>query len=175
MATAIATDLPLFTDQVLVGGFAERRIRSIANEIAMDLLEINDILKNHDVSQNEWLRLATNPLFNEMVAAYRSEWSSAKNTRERVDLKTLLLVESGLETMHALMNDPREPANARVEVFKSLQRGAGIGKNDPGTESVGKVSLTINMGGGQSIKVEQTLPQNQTGLTTTIDEEGFPV
>ena len=60
---------------------------TLAREIAMDIFDIPDILKLHQLSDVEWAKIQENPRFQAMLKSMILEWNSASNTRERVKVK----------------------------------------------------------------------------------------
>jgi hypothetical protein len=138
-------------------GLAENRLRALAKEIATDLFDLPDVLIMFGVSQSEWEKLLATPAFAGMLAEARATWGSALNTRERVDLKTLTLVEEALPQMNRYLHDRNFSDSAKVELFKALQRGAGIGQR---AEGVGggvpgeRVVININTGTDAPITIE---------------------
>ncbi len=140
-------------------GRLEKRLRSIAREIGRDIFPFEDVLRSHNVTDAEWQMLAQNRSFLQMIREERELWNSSLTTRERVDLKTLVMVEEALPAMYELMHAKNEPAAARVAAFTALQKGAGIGVQGVGaTDTGGRVSITINMGDDRQLKLTQELP-----------------
>lgn len=146
---ALAEHRPSFNDVTLL---------KLAREIAMDLNTIDEILKTHEIDANQWETISNSPAFKSLLASEVEAWESATNTAERVRLKSLSFVEEALSEFYARVHDPREPLSAKTEVLKTVSRFAGIG----GTVDTGmvgeKVSVTINLGADQQLKIEKTLP-----------------
>lgn len=149
------TTLPETTTPfVLKFGSEDARLRSLAREIALDILPREVILKNHHISVDDWDRITRLARFGEMLRQERETWGATLNTRERVDVKTLALVEEALPMMYGYLSDARFADNAKVELFKALQRGAGLGQKDMQVATGERVSITINLGNDKTVTVE---------------------
>lgn len=151
------------TKPVVFQGSEETRLRSLARELAMDILPRETILANHDIDHEEWSRIAELPAFASMYRDAVATWASAMNTRERIEAKTLSVIEMSLEEMFARLHDPKELLSSKVALFVALQKGSGIGTREAVvSDDRARVSITINMG--------QDLPDSQREVKT-IDAE----
>ncbi len=141
------------------GGETERKWRGLARELAMDIHEPVDILKRLNISEDEWHRISSNPVFKTMVSQEMEVWGSALNTKERIEVKTLTIIEDTLLEFSARLHDKNEPLSAKVELFKALQRGVGIGQKElvAGGQSE-RVRIVINMGADKQLEVSGELP-----------------
>lgn len=140
----------------------EARWRSVAREIAMDIFELQDILKNHGVEADEWERMSSSRGFTQMLREAIATWTSSLNVRERIEARTLSMLEGSLQELYRAMHDPEFSHNAKVELFKALSKNVGIGiKDAPGGGNLGeRVSITINMGeGGPAVEVKDVTPE----------------
>jgi hypothetical protein len=147
--TAIVERRPSFNDVTLV---------KLAREIAMDIHPIDTILNTHGLDQNQWETISKLPSFQALLASEVEAWQSATNTSERVRLKSLSFVEEALPEFYARVHDNREPLSAKTEVLKAVSRFAGIGTPLDAGMVGEKVSITINLGEDQQLKIEKTLP-----------------
>lgn len=142
----------------------------IAREIAMDLHDLETILKTNHVSFEDWSKLSNNPNFIAVLKDAIAAWQSAGNTHERVKLKTAALVEEWLPEANARAHDRSESLSAKVELMKLLKSIAGMGLGGSGVEGghAEKFSVVINLGGDAKLKFEKEVtPQ----VTTTIEGE----
>jgi hypothetical protein len=147
--TAIVEHRPSFNDVTLV---------KLAREIAMDIHPIDTILNTHGLDSNQWETISKSPSFQALLASEVEAWQSATNTSERVRLKSLSFVEEALPEFYARVHDNREPLSAKTEVLKAVSRFAGIGTALDAGMVGEKVSITINLGEDQQLKIEKTLP-----------------
>ena len=148
---------------------ADASLRSIDKEIACDSFDMGDILKAHSLTLEQFKRIEHTPRFQLYLREALADWNSTANTQERVKSKTAVSVEDMLPTLHSTVLDKTQPLAPRVELFKALMRAAGIGeKSTTGANDAGeKFSVTINLGGENSLKIEKTLPSQ------VIDGEAY--
>lgn len=127
----------------------------LAREIAMDIQELDVILKNHDVDQARWSQIMANPRFRMLLDQQVKEWNNALNTGERVKLKALAAIEEAMPEFFQRMHDPQENLPAKVKILEAFGNIAGLGKNQQGAPGGGgeKFSVTINIGEDQQVKV----------------------
>jgi hypothetical protein len=138
---------------------------ALAREIAMDMVPVEDILKHYEISRDTFEDLLRTTHFQSILAEQVRNWSAAPNTGERLKYKHQGMLEEALPEMFGRLHDRNEPLSAKVELFKALQRGAGMLNTDDGG-SAGKVSITINMGeAGNVTAVTQK-------VTSPIDYDG---
>jgi len=138
-------------------GFNEVIILKLARELAMDIKDPAQIQQAHAISPLEWEQITATPLFLDYYRQAVGEWQSAKNTPERVRLKSLMIVEEALPEFYARMHDPKEPLSAKTEVLKTVSRLGGVGGNVDGTISGEKLSVTINLGADQQVRIEKDI------------------
>jgi hypothetical protein len=123
-------------------------LATLAREVAVDLYSIEDILKRHRITPEQWDRINKHPGFQAMLAGQVQAWHSALNTHERVKLKSAIIVEEWLEEANRRIHDPKENLPAKTEVVKQLGRFAEMGLTNAKVEggSGEKFSVTINLG-----------------------------
>lgn len=132
----------------------------LAREIAMDIQELDVILKNHDVDQARWSQIMANPRFRMLLDQQVKEWNNALNTGERVKLKALAAIEEAMPEFFQRMHDPQENLPAKVKILEAFGNIAGLGKNQQAGPGGGeKFSVTINLGPDQQLKVSAQAPQ----------------
>lgn len=127
----------------------------IAREIAMDIQSVEDILKNHEINEDQWEEIQQNPRFKGYLRGAVEEWQSATNTAERVKLKSMAFVEEALPEFFARAHDPKEPLAAKTEVLKTIAKFAGVGGNVDGAVSGEKLTVTINLGSDNQLRIER--------------------
>lgn len=130
-------------------------MQKVAREIAMDIREIDEILKVHEVTPEQWQEIQNSTIFQSYLRSSMEEWNSSLNTKERVTLKSLAFIEESLPEFFARAHDSDENLPAKVEVLKTIARFAGVG----GPVDVGgvgeRLSVTINLGADKQVKFEK--------------------
>lgn len=123
----------------------------IAREIAMDIRDIEEILKTHGVSPERWNKLKATPRFIALVESEMVAWNGSLNTQERLKLKSACLLEEWLAELNSRLHDPKETLTSKIEGGKLIARLAGAGLNGFGVEGTGgeRFSLTINFSGSK--------------------------
>ena len=129
----------------------------LSRELAMEMRPLEDILETHAVTTAEWDRIKDLPRFQDYLQTMMEEWNSATNTSERVRLKSLAFVEEALPEFYARAHDPKENLNAKVEVLKTVARFAGVGGSVESGNIGDRLSVTINLGADQKLKIEKNI------------------
>lgn len=137
----------------------EVMLLKLAREIAMDIKPLEDVLKTHEITPENWENIQKNPYFQGVLRAEIEAWNASPNTAERVKLKTLAMVEEALPEFYARMHDPKEPLPAKTDVLKTISKFAGIGGSNFDAAMGGeRLSVTINLGSDHQLKIEKQLP-----------------
>ena len=141
-------------------GFEEAKLRRLAREIAMGILDRDEILKLHGITEDDWQDIAVLPAFKTMLTDALAQWQSPLNTPERIVIKAQDMVEDALLAMFKFIHDQGEPANARVDAFKTIAKIARV-DGEPKNGSVGiggdKINIRINIG-TQEVRVDGADP-----------------
>lgn len=121
---------------------------ALAREIAMDIFPISDILKLHQLDDDEWARIQEHPKFKQVLSELVQEWNSASSTLDRVRIKSA----TGLETvLHVYIRDIADsaiPLNQRVEAGRFLAKLGELDGSKVGGGALGsQFSININIGG----------------------------
>jgi hypothetical protein len=145
---------------------------TLAREVAMDIFPLDDILKVHQLSGDDWDELCANPRFKAMLDQMMREWHSAASTPERSRVKAATGVESHIETLIADIGDRGIPLTQRVEAMKFLAR---VGELDGGKQALGAggapFSININIGAQQPIIA--TVAPRIVDITPVIAEDEY--
>jgi hypothetical protein len=140
----------------------DRKMRLVARELAVDIMEPQTIVEKFDLSVAEWDSIIQHPQFKEMLIEEKERWNSSLNTRERVEYKTWQILEDALLKFQEYLHSPSFSDTAKVQLLQALQKQVGIGQRDtnPGAALGERFQITINMGG--EVKVEQDItPQGK--------------
>lgn len=129
----------------------ELELVQLAREIAMDIRDIETVLKDHGIPPERFEKLKSMPRFRALVESEMVAWNGSLNTQERVKLKAASMLEEYLPELNSRLHDPKETLTAKLEGAKLVSRLAGAGLNGFGVESTGgeRFSLTINFSGSK--------------------------
>jgi hypothetical protein len=157
--------MPALTEKLNVEdnvGFEERKLRAIAREIAMDIIDVEVILASHKITPEDFTDIAQSPSFQKLLAEQMEEWNTAQSTRERVEKKTFSMLEEFLPQAWQYLHSPSFGDTAKVSLLQALQKQVGIGLRDAQvSEGSGqKVQITINMSRGNQVKVDADVTPN---------------
>src|ERR1700731_712426 len=97
----------------------------LAREMAVDLREKADILRDYHLSEADYELLTQNLTYARLLSAIVKEWNSVLSTADRIKFKAALAFEDGLETIATRMANPNEPLSGAVETGKLLARVGG--------------------------------------------------
>jgi hypothetical protein len=142
----------------------------IAREIAMDLNDVETILKNYQLTSKDWEKLKADPRFLVLLEAEIVAWNGAGNTHERTKLKAGSLIEEWLLEANQRIHDPKELLSAKTEVVKLLARIAGMGseRTDGAAGGGERFSVTINLGADHKLKFDNTVTPKVIDGTATV-------
>ncbi len=141
------------------GDVTELKLIQLAREIAMDIRPLDEILKTHNLTHDQFEHVARLPRFQSYLESEASSWHGSLNTHERVKLKAAAMLEEWLPELNIRMHDRAENLNAKIEAGKLARDLAGFARNGVGVEGAGeKFSVTINLGQDASLKFEKQLP-----------------
>jgi hypothetical protein len=137
---------------------------ALAREIAMNILPVEDILRLHQLSDEEWQKIQGDMQFQAMLSGLVKEWESADNTRERVKIKAATALEAQLEVYVSDIADNSIPLAQRVEAGKFLARlGQLDGSRDAGIGE--RFSIAINIGSlTREVEVTKTINASVTAI-----------
>lgn len=146
----------------------DTRILRLVRDIAVNLHDIETILKHHQITPETWANIQSNPVFVRLLETETAAWNSAANTHERTRLKAAALVEEWLCEANARLHDKEESLSAKVELGKLLTKIAEIGVVTAGASAAGeRFSVVINLGADQRLQFDKQLPQKVIDVTPT--------
>src|SRR5215207_8361728 len=130
----------------------DRKMRLVARELAVDIMEPETIVKKFDLTVAEWDAIIQHPQFKEMLIEEKERWHSSLNTKERVEYKTWQILEGALIQFQEYLHSPSFSDTAKVQLYMAMQKQVGIGQRDSVQNgSLGeRFQITINMGGDKS-------------------------
>lgn len=140
-----------------VASFNDNDLMKLVREIAMDIRSLDDILASHDVSREAWETYTENPQFQSRLRAACEEWNSAGNTADRVKIKSLAFIEEALPEFYARAHSDGENLAAKVEILKTVAKFAGIGGTVEGGATGERLSVVINLGADQTLRIDKEI------------------
>ena len=118
---------------------------TLAREIAQDIFPLEQVIRLHNLSDEEWLRISVHPKFTSILNDMQREWNAAENTPQRIRVKAQAGLETQLEVLIADCGDPSIPLSQRTDAYRMLARLGDL--DGQGKINVGeKFSITLNIG-----------------------------
>ncbi len=141
----------------------ETKIVAVAREIAIDLNDLETILKRHQITPEAFAKIKETERFKSVLATELVAWHGAANTHERAKLKAASMIEEWLPEAWARLHKNEEALPAKVELAKLITKIAEMGAATPvGPGSGERFSITINLGAGRQIQIEKDVPAMKT-------------
>lgn len=130
-----------------VHGVDQPSMAALAAELGAQLLPMPEILKRFEIDKDTLKALLKDPQFRHMVIDFRREWNSPMSAKDRIKLKSLLMVEDNLLTLHQIFNNANTNPTARLSAFDQMVKLADA---QPKKESDGSggshFHLTLDLG-----------------------------
>lgn len=118
---------------------------TLAREIAQDIFPLEQVIKLHNLTDEEWLRISVHPKFTSILSDMQKEWNAADNTAARIKAKAQAGLESQIEVLITDCGDPSIPLSQRTEAYRMLARLGDL--DGQGKVAIGeKFSITLNIG-----------------------------
>ena len=135
---------------------------TLAREIAQDIFDIEQIVRLHDLSDEEWRKIQAHPRFIAMLTDMQRDWNAAENTRQRVRIKAATGLESTLEVFIADIANPLIPLAQRTEAGKFLARlGELDGARDGVPSGAGVVINIVTSASKPPVTIDATPVRQQ--------------
>lgn len=122
------------------------RLASLARETAMDIKELETILRQFGLSSDQYAVIQQMPLYQQILQAEQQQWQSTKNTPDRIKLEAAALFEEAMPKLYARIINPMENLNHAIEGAKLIAKVAGVGESQGPATAGEKFSITINLG-----------------------------
>lgn len=129
-------------------------LAAFAQELAMGLRSLEDILSSHNISPETYEILKEHPTFQRLLDGMRKEWLSINNTADRVAIEAAFTFEQAIPHLYARMINAKEPLNHATEVAKVLAKAGGIGESKREGVIGEKFNITINLGADTQLKFQ---------------------
>lgn len=119
----------------------------LAVEIAVQLRPVPEILKQYNLSRKDLVRKLKDPMFRDMVRQAKSLWNSDLSVKERIRLKSQILVEDSILEIFSMVHNRDNAIPARLDAFKQLARVAEVDSPDRSNADTGsRFTVSINLG-----------------------------
>lgn len=155
----------------------EYRLRQLANEMAKDIVDPIDILKQLNITSEQYEEIRDTRAYKIMYAEACAEWQGANNTQKRVKLKAAATVEVVMHEFYRDLRNTTETLSARTELLKTLARIGGLGNPEPiQQKNMGQFfKLEIHIDGKQSpiIVGGEAYQMTETALAATEPYDDF--
>lgn len=132
---------------------------TLAREIAMDIFPVHDVLRLHQLTDEQWQRIQSNPKFQQMLGDMVTEWNSTASTKERIKIKAQTGLESELEHYVRAIKDENIPLAQRVEAGKFLAKLGELDGNVLGGAGGSGFNITLNIGTTSTTQAVEIKPK----------------
>ncbi len=162
------TNVPMLAEQTFEATM-HRRMRAVARELAIDIMEPATIVEKFEMTVEEWDYIIQHPQFKEMLLEEKERWHSSMNTKERIEYKANQILEDSMLKIHEYIQSPAFSDNAKVGLLQVLQKQTNVGgKENNGVAMGERFQITINMGG--DVKVEQDVTPQGKIIEGTVNQ-----
>jgi hypothetical protein len=169
LPVTVALPLPANIPVVIEGlSITPIRLAMLANEIAMDMKELADILKLYKLSESDYLKISKIPFFTNALETATIEWQSPLGTHARIRIESAAILEEALPGLSARMKSKDEAFPAAIEAGKLFAKIAGLGEPDKAGASSGE-KFTINIDLGQDKKL--TYEKDVSPIIPVIEQD----
>lgn len=128
----------------------------LALDLAADIWPQADVFANHGIDPVYGAALLQQDWFARMVNEAKREWNSITNAKQRIRLKSQIVVEMSIDELYGVVTDKNIPAAARVAAFKELKDISGMSYDENAASAgagVPSVNIFLNGEDGPSISI----------------------
>lgn len=127
----------------------------LAWEVVAKIHPLPDILRRWSLSYEDFKKKLRDPLFRSIITETKKLWNSELNTKERIRVKSQLLVEDSMLEIYQIVCDKEKSPQARVDAFEKLMKLGDLSEKDKTQAGAGeRVTININLGNpDQPIKI----------------------
>lgn len=119
----------------------------LAVEVAVQIRPIAEVLNAYSLSRTDLVRKLKDPMFRDMVKQAKSIWSSDLSIKERIRLKSQVLVEDSLLSIFSIVHNVDMAVPAKLDAFKQLARVAEVDSPERARGGEGsRFTVSINLG-----------------------------
>lgn len=119
----------------------------LAVEVAIRIRPISNILNTYALSRSDLVGKLKDPMFRGMVKQAKTIWGSDLSIKERIRLKSQMLVEDSLLEIFKVIHNDENAIPAKLDAFKQLARVAEVDTPEKGKGGDGShFTVSINLG-----------------------------
>ena len=122
-------------------------IAALVRDLAMNMYDLEYILKKHSLTQDEYDGLRENEFFKRAMEVAATEWNSPMSTHKRLAMQAAIGLEDAMPVMAARMLKSNEPVPNIIEIAKVFTKIAGVGEDKTQSAPTEKFHITIDLGG----------------------------
>jgi hypothetical protein len=138
------TQLPQTVEQFNALSDVDSRL---AVELAVKLRPVPEILQTYGLTRKQLATKLREPMFRSMVKQARTLWQSDLSVKERIRLKSQILVEDSILEIFSILHNQDNAIPARLDAFKQLARVAEVDQPERGKGDTGsRFTVSINLG-----------------------------
>ncbi len=136
----------------------------LAVELAVQIRPVAELLVHYNISRLALAKKLKEPMFRDMVKQANTLWHSDLSIKERIRLKSQVLVEDSLLSIFQIVHDANNAVPAKLDAFKQLSRVAEVdaperGKGDTGS----RFTVQINLGDSAPPIIIESQPESGDG------------
>lgn len=122
----------------------------LAFELAVELSEPADILDRYELTKEQLKQKLGNPHFRQMVREYKAVWNSDLSVKERIRIKSMMMVEDSLLELYSIFQNKEFAVSARMDAFKNMAKVATVDTPDREGQAAGeRINISINIPGAE--------------------------
>lgn len=119
----------------------------LAIEIAVKIRPIPELLNTYNLTRADLVRKLKDPMFRGMVKQAKTVWGSDLSIKERIRLKSQVLVEDSLLEIFKVIHNSENAIPAKLDAFKQLARVAEVDSAEKSKGGEGsRFTVSINLG-----------------------------
>jgi hypothetical protein len=119
----------------------------LAVEVAVQIRPITEVLLAYSLTRSDLVLKLKDPMFRDMVKQAKSVWGSDLSIKERIRLKSQVLIEDSLLAIFSIIHNHENAIPAKLDAFKQLARVAEVDSPDRSSGSEGsRFTVSINLG-----------------------------
>lgn len=123
----------------------ELAISRLARDVARNLVPLNEILQNSQISPDQYEAMVSHPFFQSRLQEELNSWNG--DVRTRVAAKAATLIEDSLIEVYELIHDRSQPMPAKIEALKFAARLAAMDEGAVRTSTEdNRVTINISIG-----------------------------
>lgn len=147
-------------------GLDQHQMAKLAREVAMDIQDLDVVLKDYNLTPAQFESLQKNIFFKRVLDTAIIEWNSALSTNQRIKIEAAAILEDSLHRIGARMIKEDENLPAVVEAAKVFAKLAEIGESNRAGAAGEKFTININLGADQQIRIEKDVTPKATDPLT---------